>query len=247
MSKVNGCQQENNMVKILGCNTTTGFVTEAVDQLLSQPRQPYPHPTISPSQISECMRKLVALLVGLTVEETIEPRYQRIFDNGTYVHKRFLKEYLAQTQIVCKIFNFEWQTWKPFIEFTLQDPEYWLKGQPDALVFNPYDGLRYVFELKSVKHENFQNLAGPELSHVMQVHLYMYLCNIPRAVILYECKNDQEIKEYVIEQQPEQLSFLLQRIRNIQGAVATYKATGQLPLCEQRNAKFPCRCNQVKI
>lgn len=231
----------------MSCAGATGFVTEAIDAVLNQPRKDFPHPTISPSQISECMRKLVALLVGLKIEDKIEPQYQRIFDNGTYVHKRFLKLYLPQTQIVCHLLNIEQETYKDFIEFTLHDPEYWLKGQPDAVIFNPADGLKYVFELKSVKHENFQNLAGPELSHIMQVNLYMYLTNIPRAVILYECKNDQDIKEYVIEQQPEQIAFLLNRIRNIQAAVATYKATGQLPLCEQSKGRYTCRCNQVKI
>jgi hypothetical protein len=236
------------MVKIMGCGVATGFVTEAIDKLLSLPKQEFPHTTISPSQISECMRKLVAILVGLTVDDKIEPIYQRIFDNGNYVHKRYLKQYLPKTDIVCRILNVEQETYKDFVEFTLHDPDYWLKGQPDALIFNPNDGLKYVFELKSVKHEVFVNLAGPELSHIMQVHLYMYLTNVPRAVILYECKNDQDIKEYVIEQQPEQLAFLLNRIRKIQAAVETYKTTGQLPLCEQgKSARWPCRCGGVKV
>lgn len=236
------------MVKIMGCALATGFVTEEIDKLLNTPRPEFPHPTISPSQISECIRKLVALLVGLKVEDKIEPAYQRIFDNGNYVHKRYLKQYLPKTDIVCRILNVEQQTYKDFIEFTLHDPEYWLKGQPDALVFNPNDGLKYVFELKSVKHENFNNLAGPELSHVMQVTLYMYLTNVPRAVILYECKNDQDVKEYTVELQPEHLKFLLGRIRNIQAAVETYKTSGQLPLCESgKTSKYPCRCSQVKI
>jgi hypothetical protein len=158
------------------------------------------------------------------------------------VHKRYLKSYLPKLGIVSKIYDAKTRKKKDFIEISVTNAEYWLKGSPDAVIINFDEGLPYVFELKSIKAENFYGLTEPEWTYLAQVHLYMFLTGIPRALIVYESKNTQEIKEFVIKQDDAVLKSLLERIKKIQGHVES----NTLPSCENTLGRYKCKCTAIK-
>jgi hypothetical protein len=56
----------------------------------------------------------------------------------------------------------------------------------------------YVLDFKSMKKEYFDPLTEPKPEHVIQVHIYMWVLNLKSAVVVYENKNDQAVKEYFV-------------------------------------------------
>jgi len=197
---------------------------------------------IRPSEVTMCLRHQVMSILRLLPDEEIPPKLQRIFDNGISVHKRYLRSYIPRMGIACKVTIFERGRWvtKDFIEISIQHPEYWLRGAPDAVILNEEDRLPYIFELKSMKQEYFQALSHPSWDYIAQVHLYMFMTGIPRAIIVYENKNDQDLKEFKIFQDQNTIAFLIERIKTIQNYVLSYVVTKELP--PRCNDKYCTAC-----
>ncbi len=187
--------------------------------------------TIRPSSISDCARKIVKLLLNQIQEEPVKAKQQRIFDNGNWVHKRYLKTYVPAigNAAVIEVEENGQKIQKPFIEVSIEDKDLWIKGSPDAVVINRNDHLPYIFELKSIKQELFETLDAPSEEYLDQVHLYMYLTKIPRAIVFYENKNNQEILEFQIELDQKRLDSLIAKIRMIQDYVLKYEVEAKLP------------------
>ena len=177
-------------------------------------------------------------ILNILPQEVVEPRIQRIFDNGNSVHTRYLNGYLKFLD--CRPLEVEIEKngkteWVECVEKRFEDPELWLKGSPDALINNSEDGLDYVFELKSIKQEQFNKLARPMLEHIYQAYVYMYMTGIPRAVILYENKNNQDLKEFVIERDEKIMNKVLTKIKSIIKYVTEYESKRALPpKCSER-------------
>lgn len=220
-----------------------GFFSKLLNGLLEASRFRLPRERIiRPSGVTECMRYIVADILNMPMDESIDGRVQRIFDNGSYVHKRYLKGYLPKLGIVAKVFDLKTGKKKDFIEISVSNADYWLKGSPDAVIINFDEGLPYVFELKSIKAENFYGLTEPDWPYLAQIHLYMFLTGIPRALMVYESKNTQEIKEFVIKEDPSVTKRLLERIRQIQAHVEA----NVLPQCENKLGRYKCKCTAIK-
>jgi hypothetical protein len=226
---------------------TDGFFTRILTEYLPKRSFSYPSTerTIHPSSITECTRRIVWDLLRLPRVGTIIPRIQRIFDNGNYVHKRYLNSYIPNIGCAAKFYEHKngKLVCKDFIEKSLKNSEYWLKGTPDAVIINFEDGLPYIFELKSIRQELFMTMQQPDWGYMAQVHLYMFLTGIPRAIVFYESKNDQDVKEFLVLQDQSILDQLLQKIKLIQDYVQkfdqshlqnslAYAIQNNLPECE---------------
>jgi hypothetical protein len=208
-----------------------GFFTRKLNNCLIKSQYKFTRShVIRPSEIGGCTRKIVSSILGIGSDELVTPQQQRIFDNGNYVHKRYLKSYIPRIGCVAKVKDIDGKI-KEFIDFPIENKEYWLKGKPDAIIFNDENGLPYIFELKSIKQELFIGLQQPDPSYIAQVHIYMFLTNIPRAIVFYENKNTQDIKEFEILKDQNLLDSLLLKIKLIQKYVLEYSETNQLPEC----------------
>lgn len=224
------------------------FTRKLTEHLKSKVRPAYARgKVIRPSDLTNCIRQVVADILGFPYDITTNPRQQRIFDNGNWVHKRYLEEYIPAIGNAAKILVQQRGQWvvSDFIEVKLEYEEYWLRGRPDAVIVNDEDGLPYVFELKSIKHEDFVALTQPSAGYIAQVHLYMFMIGIPRSIVFYESKNTQETKEFKIELDKELLNTILERIRTIQRFVLEYPTTKVLPFCE--GVRNPCDCTKYHI
>lgn len=236
------------LIKITKGTRKKGIIEAELDSYLDK-KANYKKPrkwVIRPSEIGQCERKIVMSILNL-VEETFTPQQQRIFDNGNDVHKRYLKSYLPK--IGCKPVNVKIkkngvEETVDFSEVLIENKEFWIRGAPDAVIFNPADGHKYIFELKSIKQENYYNLEAPQEDHVDQVHLYMFLTNIDRSIVLYENKNTQSIKEFIVEFSQERLDAVLNKIRSIQNYVKNYETTKELP--SPCNKSYCVACKGVK-
>ena len=113
-----------------------------------------------------------------------EPRVARIMHNGDFVHQRLVEA--LQSEGVLKPENVEVNM--PFNEL--------VRGRADALI--DINGERYVVDFKSMNSFKFKQITAPEDDHVKQVQMYMHFFALKHALLVYECKNTQDVKEFLV-------------------------------------------------
>ena len=121
-----------------------------------------------------------------------EPRILRIFDSGDYTHMRIMSV-LFGLGIVRSV------------EVKIPAQEI-ISGRADAII--DINGKPYVVEIKSSSQYKFANLDKPEPDHMKQIQLYLHFFKIPQGILLYEDKNTQDLKEFLVEYDP----FLVQNV-----------------------------------
>jgi CRISPR/Cas system-associated exonuclease Cas4 (RecB family) len=128
-----------------------------------------------------------------------EARVKRILDNGDYMHMRFYK-YLAEMGVLIAA----------EVDAVKTDL---VHGRADAIIT---DGQKlYVLDLKSCSQWTFNKLKGADPAHELQLMLYMYYLNIPQGIILYECKDNQTIKTYLIALDKQKIEKLIQELARL--------------------------------
>ncbi len=224
-----------------------GYLTGLLENyLIRKSGHSYPRSrVIRPSSIRDCPRKIVCDILGFLPPEEITPRKQRIFDNGDSVHTRYLKYYLPRLGIAAKILATD-RKGKPkvkdFIEISLKDDDYWIKCRPDAVIINRNDDNKYyVLEIKSIRSDLFDAMEYPSEAYLQQIHLYMHVTKVPRAIVFYENKDNQDTKEFVIHQDDKLLEQLLAKIRQIQKYVVDYINDKKLPAKCDKHYCYACR------
>lgn len=55
-----------------------------------------------------------------------------------------------------------------------------------------------IVDFKSIRSEAFRRLAAPKESHFIQMQTYLYLSGLRTGKLLYENKNDQQFREFLI-------------------------------------------------
>lgn len=212
-----------------------GFFTRTLDSYLTSIQAPYPNKrVIRPSQIHLCSRWIVGDILGRVPFEPNNAVQQRVLDNGSYVHKRILEKYLPRMGIVSHILDIKKGEVKPFIEVPLRDDTLWMRGNPDAIILNPNDGLIYVFELKSMRDGEFRILEEAKPEHVLQLHCYFWLTNISQGILFYENKDSQQTKEFVVQKDDILMNHILNKISLIQKAAT------------ENNLNIPCDFSERK-
>ena len=63
----------------------------------------------------------------------------------------------------------------------------------------------------------------PKAEHLIRVNVYMFCTGLPRSVLLYECKNDQHLREFFVNKDQAVLDPILAKIRTVQGWIKTGK------------------------
>jgi CRISPR/Cas system-associated exonuclease Cas4 (RecB family) len=83
------------------------------------------------------------------------------------------------------------------------DPKYNFEGHVDAVIDvrgTPFEteyltANMFVVDFKSIKDDSYSELQHAKHEHVIQTHIYMWLLDLQMAVVLYEDKDNQNIKE----------------------------------------------------
>jgi hypothetical protein len=96
----------------------------------------------------------------------------------------------------------------------------------------------FVVDFKSMKDEYFGELVEAKHEHVVQVHIYMWLLNIQSAVVLYENKDNQALKECFVPRDEELIEKIKQQAIWLRGKLQNrelpFKPAGY------SRTKFPC-------
>jgi len=186
---------------------------------------------IRPSGIAGCARAIVYDILGIPAKERNTPQTQRIFDNGHGVHHR-IENYLEKMKLFDVLSD-----GKPAREVALSNDEYWIKGTCDGIL--NIEGMKFILEIKSINTWKYSTLEQPEWYYLDQIHLYFYCSGIPQGIFLYENKDTQVLREFIIEQDDERLNKLLDKIRFIQDCVKK----GVLPAmdCQDKSKAKYCK------
>ncbi len=121
---------------------------------------------------------------------------------------------------------------------------------PDALY--SFAGETFVVEIKGYKESEFNKYVEepPEAAH-LQANLYCHLLGIHKAIILLESKNDQNIKLWVIEHNPELARLYTHRMYDVKGATIMVKKHGNAKLparvCGSPNDRLAVKCSMRKL
>lgn len=139
--------------------------------------------TFSASGAGQCLRRRQLAYLGYEQEE-VEPRVMGIFVNGDYVH---LKHQVAGIMMGYFL----------DAEVSVARDEFHLTGTMDAILDD--DG---VGEIKSINERGFKEVCsfGPKKDHLDQVHSYFVASGRDHARIIYENKNTQELKEFLVKE-----------------------------------------------
>jgi hypothetical protein len=145
---------------------------------------------IHPSMLNQCARRIQLQLIKADyAQDVVDPQLKRVFENGTQYHRR-MQKLLKKAGLVKE----------EDLEFRVESDEYHLHGNMDGKIFLQDEW--WILELKSIKTEKFKQLrkTGVDQNYIVQIHAYMLMSEIPRAIFLYEDKNTQELYEVEVYQ-----------------------------------------------
>lgn len=152
----------------------------------------------SASSLNSCMRRQQFTFIGMPALPPT-PKTAAIFQNGTFMHIRWQMAGLTEG------FFRE-------VEVPVPDNALNLNGTRDAVA---HDGT--VVELKSINHNGFGQVStfGPKEDHIAQVGTYAAAAGHEKAVIIYEDKDTQEYREFVIKSTELPVSQIAARSREL--------------------------------
>lgn len=114
----------------------------------------------APSQAGNCLRANYYMRTQAEGDGSIDPRTQRIFDNGTHVHLR-LQGYLIEMGLLM------------MDEVPVLEPRLNIQGHTDGLLDLSDDEVA-VLEIKSINDNQFQQLKDAKDEHKKQGLIYLY-------------------------------------------------------------------------
>jgi hypothetical protein len=185
------------------------MIIETIDEYLkTRPKDKRAKRCFHPSSLHKSVKELYHHYLEGDNRQDFEPRILRIFDNGHGVHDR-LQTYLKKAGVLLKA------------EVPIENKEYEIIGHTDGIL--EISGAKGILEIKSMNANTFYSAYEPKEEHLIQVNIYMFCTKIERACLLYECKDDQALKEFYVKQDKKILDPILDKIRFVQDCLGNGK------------------------
>lgn len=116
-------------------------------------------------------------------KEKPKPQLMRVFENGHFVHQRYYK-YFAEMGILRAV------------EIKAIDDDVF-SGTADCIISDK-SGVPWVVDVKSCNSWVFMKLEDMKPEHKIQILFYMYFLRIDQGMVLYENKDNQNIKVFKV-------------------------------------------------
>lgn len=188
-----------------------------------------------PSSFGGCPRQTAYQYFTVPSEREFDPRMQRVWDNGHFMHDRYQQKYFRS----CKDF-IQYGRWRCtycdhvhgdgelrgipepekcekcekknfwYDEVIARSEKYYFRGAVDMVVRHRETGEWYIVDLKSASDSSFKRTTTCDYKYKIQVSIYMMCLDINTAVVYYENKNTQYTKEFLVERDS-QLEQSIQR------------------------------------
>jgi len=114
----------------------------------------------------------------------MEANILRLFDHGDYIHQLIMKSLvgLKEIRVVASEINIP--------------PQEIISGRADAIISDGKD--LYILDIKSINSMIFDKLTEAKEENIFQIQLYMHYFKIPKGILLYVNKDNQKLKEFII-------------------------------------------------
>lgn len=149
----------------------------------------------------QCDRNLWLHYNGKSPSKPIDSKLRRVFDHGNITQERY-KKYFTKLGVFVQ----------DEVTLRISDPVH-LSGRLDYLL--SIDGKPYIVELKTIKKDEFIQLDNAKPEHAVQLQLYLNMQSVPTGSVLYECKDNQEIKLFRINRNKEIYDGIIARCLRI--------------------------------
>lgn len=158
-----------------------GLVTAPLDRyLFNQANKPNDRAVNvnAPSQAGRCNRANYYMRMQYESDGGIDPRTQRIFDNGTYTHER-LQSYLIDMDLLL------------MDEVPILNKYYNIQGHTDGFLNLPFDEVG-ILEIKSINDNQFNQLKDAKEEHKCQGLVYLFCAEERREFLQEMYKTPEE-------------------------------------------------------
>jgi CRISPR/Cas system-associated exonuclease Cas4 (RecB family) len=184
------------------------------------------------SEAGKCSRQIYFYFKKYPKKEK-DARVLRIMDHGDYTHMRIMSVLFALGLVKAT-------------EIDIPSQEI-VSGRADAIV--NLDSKPHVVEIKSISSYGFQNLDKPRREHMCQIQLYMHFFRIPQGILVYENKDNQDLKEFAVEYDDKIAKNLLEEFQILKHMIDN-NIIPQIPLgledWECRYCDYADECKKIK-
>lgn len=152
------------------------------------------------SDAGRCSRSIFFKFKNAPRKE-MEANILRLFDHGDHIHKLIMKPLLSTRDIhvVASEVNIP--------------PQELVSGRADAVIS---DGKElYVLDIKSMNSMGFRYLDKAKEESINQIQLYLHYFKIKKGILLYVNKDDQKLKEFIVDYNQVQAQSLLGELANL--------------------------------
>jgi len=225
-----GIQQINKQNKIdldlLLLGVQDEWLLKSLDTHLTSIQSPQRAGVFYPSGLGNpCDRFLYMAYNGLLQETPLASTLQRIFDNGNYLEDRMNTYFTNMGILIAR-------------EQKLLYDMPPISGRCDFIISHD-EYKQSIIELKSINTRGFAALKQtPKREHEIQLQIYLNLLPAEWGTVLYENKNDQKLKAFVIKRNPQAFETIVKRCVKIMDM--------ESPPNNCRGNKW-CACKGVKI
>lgn len=178
--------------------------------------------TWSASSAGQCLRQQQFVYLGVKKVTQPDDKGMNIFTNGDYVHLRhqacgMVAGYISQAEV------------------PLEMPELNLRGTMDAVLVN-----NQGFEIKSINSRGFSQIKsfGPKHDHIRQVHAYMLASGLTAFRILYENKDTNELKEFLVVRDEKIIEEVRNDLLTLQELTDKHVLAPMLEECERAEGAY---------
>lgn len=205
--------------------------------------------------VDSCPRAMVYERLGVPAPSPFPAEVLKILENGTAVGQR-VERYLVESGILAedqtevpihgvdkpeKRKRFSDRMLKIVDAMGKRLPVLNYRGHMDG--FDPFhsDGPT-VFEIKGVNSFTFNKLRAPSPKHMTQTSIYAAKAGSKRINFIYESKDTQKWKEFVVEPDMQRLKAVEDLVKKTQAALKAGELPGRHSDCPSMNAARPHRC-----
>ena len=202
------------------------WLLKELDKYLTGEFSPMEAGKFYPSALGNtCDRYLYLAYNGFIKERPLDAKLQRIFDNGSYLEER-MEDYFANLDILIS----------RELRVKLDYPV--ISGRVDfVLTHDKYKEI--ALELKSINTRGFNALKqAPKPEHEIQLQIYLNLLPLDHGVVLYENKNDQQLKAFELQRDPIKWKEITDRCLRIMEMIEVPSKCGGNRWCQCKDVKL---------
>lgn len=162
---------------------------------ISMVPRPRPHGRLSPSSLMGCRREAVFKFLGAEGQMKIDLDLEMIFEDGNWRHHKWQALFLDMQKVLgrknFRVVSFESDAILPGL---------YVAGSLDVHIV--VKGVHYIIDIKGINDYGFKRVCidqdAPMPKHIDQLVAYMKAKKVRRGIILYENKDKNQVKNFLV-------------------------------------------------